>query len=227
MVERIAWEEFTRRFRWNQGEHVTAIAPTGAGKTTLFLELARLRKYNLFLGTKIDDPMYRKLIRRGFRRVDSIDDVRPWDENVLLWPKQQGTIPETMLHQRERFREAFNTIVKQGAWTLWVDESKYMAEHLGLKRELTYALEQLRSIKATIISGAQRPVFLPLSTLSNSSHVFLWKTPLDTDAKRLADIGGVDAKEVAAAAQSLGAHEFLYIHTRGTESDMVRSQVGK
>jgi hypothetical protein len=38
-------------------------------------------------------------------------------------------------------------------------------------------------------------------------------------------VGGVDTKEIAKIAPTLGAHEFLYIHTRGTESEMIRSQV--
>jgi hypothetical protein len=121
--------------------------------------------------------------------------------------------------------EALNVIVQQKSWTVWLDEVKYIAQFLGLAGEVTYCLEQLRSINATIICGAQRPAWLPLSVLSNSSHVFIWKTTFTDDAKRLADIGGVDSKEVAALAKTLDRHEFLYIHTRGTEARILRSEV--
>ena len=130
-----------------------------------------------------------------------------------------------MIAQRAAFQDAFNFIVAQRAWTVWVDESKYIAEMLKLKTELTFCLEQLRSIDATVICGAQRPAFLPLSVLSNSSHIFMWKTTLDTDAKRLGDIGGVDAREVMSIAKTLDRHEFLYIRTRGTDAKIIRSQV--
>ena len=35
-IERVPWNSFLKTFDWKQGEHVAAIAPTGAGKTTLF-----------------------------------------------------------------------------------------------------------------------------------------------------------------------------------------------
>lgn len=224
MVDHIPWDTFKQRFRWTVGEHVTAIAPTGAGKTTLFKALADYRKYSLFFGTKMDDPLYRDLMKKGFRRIDTVSDIKGYDEKLLLWPKPQKTILETRAHQSQVFRDALNAIVKHGGWTVWFDEAKYMVQQLRLGDELTFAYEQLRSINATIISGAQRPAFLPLSALSNASHVFLWKSNLDTDAKRLADIGGIDAKAIAHEARTLGSHEFLYIHTRGTQTELARSQ---
>lgn len=224
----ISWADFRARFRWSQGEHVAAIAPTGAGKTTLFKSLIPYRKHNLFFGTKVDDSAYRDLIRKqGFRRVESIADARPWDNNILLWPKQRKNINETIFSQRAAFQDALNTVVKQGAWAVWVDEAKYLSEFLHLKTELTFALEQLRSINATVISGAQRPSYIPPSVLSNSTHVFLWKTTHDEDAKRLADVGGIDSKVVAQAAKTLDRHEFIYIQSRGTQGQIFRTQINE
>lgn len=225
MVERVSWNDFKQQFRWKQGEHVAAIAPTGAGKTTLMSELMAYRRYNIMFGTKPADKMYDEILKKGFRRIESIHDVKPWDEKVLLWPYQRESIKATTMAQRDAFMDALNIIVKQRSWTVWMDEVKYIAQFLGLSGEVTYCLEQLRSIDATIICGAQRPAWLPLSVLSNSSHVFIWKTTFNDDAKRLADIGGVDSKEVAALAKTLDKHEFLYIHTRGTEARILRSEV--
>lgn len=225
MLEHTPWEQLKREFRWRQGEHLAAIAPTGAGKTTLFSELMPYRKYNIMFGTKPADSTYDKILKQGYVRIESVSEIRSYHKNYLLWPRQRKTIPETLIAQREAFQDAFNFIVAQRAWTVWVDESKYIAEMLKLKTELTFCLEQLRSIDATVICGAQRPAFLPLSVLSNSSHIFMWKTTLDTDAKRLGDIGGVDAREVMSIAKTLDRHEFLYIRTRGTDAKIIRSQV--
>lgn len=228
LSERVQWEDFQRRFRWNQGEHLTAIAPTGAGKTTLFENLMPYRKYSIMLGTKPEDPLYRSIIRRhGYVRVQSIHEVKPWMDKILLWPKQQGTIELTMRAQKKAFMDALDVIVTHGGWTVWVDECKYISEMLHLRTQLTYCLEQLRSINATVICGAQRPAWLPLSVLSSSSHAFLWKSTYRDDAKRLADIGGVDAKAISAELATLGKHEFLYVHTRGTDARVLRSQVGR
>lgn len=225
MFETQSWAELKAGFRWAQGEHLAAIAPTGAGKTTLFSEIMPFRKWNIMFGTKPADKTYDKILKQGYIRIESVKEIRSYHRNYLLWPRQRKTIQETLLAQRAAFNEAFDFIVAQKAWTVWVDESKYIAEMLKLRTELTYCLEQLRSINATVICGAQRPAFLPLSVLSNSSHIFMWKTTLDTDAKRLGDIGGIDAKQVMAEAKTLDRHEFLYIRTRGVEARVIRSQV--
>lgn len=220
------WAEFKSKFRWGQGEHLAAMAPTGAGKTTLFSELMQYRGYNLMFGTKRDDKTYEEILRKpGWRRVESIHDIKPWDKNVLLWPQMRRTIPEHVMLQQATFRDALDVVVKQKAWTVWIDEAKYLSEFLKLRNELTYCLEQLRSVNATIICGAQRPAYVSPSVLSNSSHVFLWKTTNRNDLQRLSDVGGIDAKEVSNELKMLGKFEFLYIQTRGTEAKVIRSQV--
>jgi hypothetical protein len=226
-IPALPWADFVNRFRWRQGEHVAAVAPTGAGKTTLLLELIPLRRHSIFFGTKPDDPLYHKLVNKhGFRRVESIDEMRSYDERILLWPKPvKNDIRATMRKQQHAFAAAINMIISQGGWTAWLDESKYMAENLGLKQLLTYLLEQSRSIKVTVICGGQRPAWLPASTLPNSTHLFLWKSNKREDAQRLADVGGIDAKMITEQLKTLDEHEFIYIKSRGTSSQVVRSQV--
>lgn len=225
MFDPVPWDEFKRSFRWHQGEHVTAVAPTGAGKTTLFSELMPYRKYNIMFGTKPADDTYNRILRNGYKRIESMAEIRSFHNNYILWPSQRKTIEETMINQRRVFLEAMDTIVAEKAWTVWVDESKYISEMLKLKTQLTYCLEQLRSIKATVICGAQRPAFLPMSALSSATHIFMWKSTLDADKKRLADIGGINVREVSNELETLDEHEFLYIKTRGVNAKVLRSQV--
>lgn len=225
MIEHVSWEKFITKFRWTQGEHVTAIAPPGAGKTTLFEALIPYRGYNVIFGTKPADPLYNRIIKNGFRRVESFSDIKSFDRNVLLWPRMAKTIPESIEKQREAFRLALDTIVKQGGWSVWLDESKYIAEMLGLRKEISFCVDQLRSNNSSVICGAQRPAWLPPSVLANASHVFLWKSTNRDDQIKLADIGGIDAKVVREEAKSLNRHEFIYIKTRGVNSRMVISQV--
>lgn len=224
-MEPTTWADFKRQFIWNQGEHVAIVGPTGAGKTTLVRELLPYRKASLILGTKIDDPQYHNLIKSGFKRVQTVRDIRPGEHKILLWPKQGKDILETEVIQKKAIREALNAVIRQKAWTVVFDEAKYISEHLGLKRELTFCLEQLRSIKSTIICGVQRPTWIPPSTLPNSTHVFIWKTTDINDARKLAEIGGVDAHDVRDVARSLDDFEFLYIRSRGTNTKIIRTQV--
>lgn len=225
MIERVTWQEFTARFRWKQGEHLTLIAPSGAGKTTVERALLGYRGYNVFFGTKPADVLYEQIIRSGFVRVESLRDIRSFDRNVMLWPRYTGSIDETMEKQRIAFKEALDIIVKQGAWAVWLDESKYLAEQLGLSKSIKFCVNQLRSNKSSIICGAQRPAWVPPDVLSNASHIFLWKTTKRGDLLTLSDIGGIDAQMVKDTLKTLGNHEFLYIYTRGVNSRMVISQV--
>ena len=176
-------------------------------------------------GTKPADPLYNRLIKSGFRRVERFSDIRSFDKNVLLWPKMRKTIPETISSQREAFQSALDQIVIQGGWAVWVDESKYVAEMLGLRKEISFCVDQLRSNNSSVICGAQRPAWLPPSVLTNASHVFIWKSTNREDQIKLADIGGIDAKAVRDEARALGRHEFIYVKTRGVSSKMVISQV--
>lgn len=224
-VETVPWEQFKQRLVWRQGEHVAMIGPTGVGKTTLMRELLPLRKYSIVFGTKKRDELYRKIERSGYKRVESFSEIRPWDNKILLWPRHEATITATLNKQRERFRSALDSVANQGGWSVWFDECKYMAEMLGLGRQLTFCQEQLRSNGGTNVSGAQRPVWLPRSVLANASHVYLWRTTDRDDAKRLADMGGIDSRALMREAMTLGKHEFIHVHTRGTESRMTRSEV--
>lgn len=227
-IEIVSWEDFKRRFRWRQGEHVAVMAPTGAGKTTLIREILPVRSHVIFLGTKKKDKLYDAIIRHdGYERVQSFSDIKPWMKRVLLWPRHEATINATTNKQRARFQTAFDHIANQGGWTVIADEAKYMAEMLKLTPQLTFLQEQLRSNNGTNVSGAQRPFWLPRSVLSNASHVFLWKTTDADDLKRLSDIGGINKREIAKELSTLDKHEFVYIHTRGTTAETMRSQVRK
>lgn len=231
MSESVDWDEFERRFRWKQGEHIVAIAPTEAGKTTLMLKLLPYRGANLFFGTKLKDPAYDYMLQHmGYTRVDHLSEIRPWHSNkILLWPHLTAkTVRGNMQIQHDAFEEALNDIATKGKpWTLWLDEAKYAAENLGLKMPITYCVEQLRTVGGTVVCGGQRPAYLPKSVITNASHAFLWKSANRDDAQVLSDMGGIDARAVRDEMLTLGKHEMLYIHTRGTQSTVLRTEVKK
>ena len=226
MIERVPWEEFKRRFSWRQGEQVEIIGPTGSGKTPIIDAIKGFRTYNIFFGTKKSDPLYNRLIREGYRHIQDIREIKSYDSNnFILWPDFPGNIDDHVEVQRDTFKRALNRIVHEGGWTLTVDEAKYLSEFLGLSKQLSYCVDQLRSNNCSVVCAAQRPAWLPQSVLANATHVFLFKSTNRDDQIRLADVGGLDAAVVRDVARGLGDHEFIYVKTRGVNSNMVISQV--
>lgn len=228
MIERVTWEEFKRRFSWRQGEQVVLIGPPGAGKTTIIDAIKDYRTYNIFFGTKKADPLYNSLIREGYRHIQDVSEIKSYDSNnFMLWPKYPGRIEEHVDTQREVFRSAMDKIVDQGGWTLIVDEAKYLSEFLGLRKELSYCVDQLRSNGSSVVCGAQRPAWVPQSVLANATHVFVFKSTNRDDQIKLADVGGLDAEVVRDEARGLDEFEFIYVKTRGVKSNMVISTVSR
>lgn len=212
--KRIAWHEFIARYNWAQGEHTLGIAGTGQGKTTLWAQLTPRRKWNIVLGTKIKDPTYGDFLRQGFKRVQSIDEIRHGDRNILLWPDYHKTIGEYKARQRAVFRRAFDWVAAEGAWTVWNDEELYLCRQLGLTDEVAWFLTQGRSSGLTFVNGSQRPAWIPLESYNGSTHAFLSNSNEDGDAKRLADLGLVNSKELMHNLRQLHRYEFVYVNTR-------------
>lgn len=210
----IAWQEFLALFRWAQGEHVLTIAGTGQGKTTLLTQLVPYRKWNIVFGTKKTDKTYDKFLAQGFRHIQSVDEIRPWDKNLLLWPTYRTTIREFKARQRYTFQNAFDWVAGHGGWTVWNDEELYMCQDLKLTEEVTWFLGQARSSALTIINGSQRPAWIPVASYNGSTHAFLSNSNVDGDAKRLADLGLVHPRELLHNLKQLRRYEFVYVNTR-------------
>src|SRR5271170_5004112 len=72
----LKWDDFVNDFKakWQPGEHISVIAPTGAGKTTFVAGILGLRRYVLALDPKGGDETLAGL---RYRRLDT-------------WPGERG-----------------------------------------------------------------------------------------------------------------------------------------
>lgn len=213
-VHDLKWKLFYDGFSksWSQGEHVSLIGPTGQGKTTLALELLPIRQYVVALGTKPKDPTLTKLIReQGYTRIQAWGD-RKLQKRLLLWPRMGHE--RDIANQRKQFTIALNEMYREGRWSIYIDEARYMAEMLKMQTMLKLLWTQGRSSKLTIIAGAQRPAFVPPEIYDQSTHLFFWGDNDDINLKRIGGIGYLNSKMIRELVAGLNRYQVLYINSR-------------
>lgn len=228
-VEFVPWRQFRDGWSWRQGEHLTIVGPTGSGKTTAALALLspamRPAPYTAVFATKRRDPLLDDFGREGFIRLRdwSVPDPE-LTPRVLISPKLKGF--DSIAEQRRVFREALDSIFRQGGWTLYLDEARYITDYLGLSREVEVIWQQGRSHGVSVVAGAQRPRHVPLLAYDQATHLFFFHNVDEQSLRRLGELGGgVDAGVVREAVRLLPSHEMLYLNTDKGELTRTRVEV--
>lgn len=222
-VEFAPWADFVEGLRWKQGEHVSLIGPTGSGKTTLAHAILPKRKFVVVLATKPKDSTLSKLSGDGYQTI------RSWPEHVstdvspklILWPTMRR--PGDAKKQQREIGKALNEIFRQGGWTVFADELRYLSGTLRLSPLLELLWQQGRSLGVSLVGGTQRPAHVPLMLYDQATHLFFWRDNDEANLKRIGGIGFLDSKLVRDTVSELPQHETLYINTR--TGSLIRTQV--
>lgn len=228
--EFVPWDDFYRLMKWRQGEHVTVLAPTEGGKTTLMLNLlAPVGKrpkrdgFVIVAATKRRDEQIDSLKHRGFYETRGMDYML-WDRTKHLFRPPLESLSD--LGQQREFARLLETVFRQGRITLYADEVRYLTDTLRLRRHMEILWLQGRALRITIIAGTQRPAWVPLEAYSQAKHLFFGRSTDERDLKRVSDIGGgIDRDVLRRDIRRLPMFQFLYVNTKTDE--MCRTQVPK
>jgi len=220
---RVPWDIFIRdKFRWNQGEHVALIGPTGQGKTTLLTNLLPLHPYVVVFATKPRDESMDRLIRTGYLPIKrwQMLDARDYPRRVL-WPDAAQL--DSVMQQKQVFHEAFLRIYREGGWTVAIDELWYVNNVLKLEMDVKLYLLQARALGISLLAATQRPAWVPLEIYDQSTHLFFWRDNDETNLRRLSGISFRSADLIRSIVSDLERFQVLYINTRTGEMYRTRS----
>jgi hypothetical protein len=222
-------EFIAQRFDYRAGQHVTIMAPTDCGKTTLLYQLlqrvARPSLPAVVLVMKPKDETVTALAKTlEARRAYSWPPVMRrgpmgwWSAKpraYTVWPRHTFDPDVDDANMHGVFRAAIRDSYRRGDRILVADEVAGLAVDLGLGRDLGAVWTRGRSMKCGLWSASQRPAFVPLHAYSQAEHLFLHHDPDLRSRKRYSEIGGVDPKMILAVTADLPKHHYLYLGRTG------------
>lgn len=212
-METLSYDEYLNfmQSKWKLGEHIGVVAPTGAGKSYIVRDLLMLKRHAVVIATKSKDKTLDRYIKEdGFFRIDHWPPE--WfQHHVLVWKsaKELGEYRP----QQALIYTVMNDIYKRGGYVLYFDDLYYVAETLKLKSPVQMLYTQVRSGGVSLISSMQRPRWVPLEAVSQSTYLLVGRIRDEYDIERAAAGMGINKKALIAALSQLQEYEFLLLQS--------------
>lgn len=211
----MTWPNFLDWFKkkWEVGEHVALVGPTGAGKTVYVVNILPLRKYVIALDAKGGDESLELLVKHGFvysewplsnKQWRDVEEGKPC--RVIIGAGIQSLEDLPLLKQEiaTALRDAYN----QKRWTVYIDELQLVADRrlMNLSANVEVNLIAARNRGVSIVSSFQRPAHVPRSASEMSTWFIVFYTRDRDTVDRLAEMAGRPTPEIRGMIQGLSPY---------------------
>lgn len=205
---------------WEPGQHLSVIAPTGAGKTTFVGGLLQLRRYVLALDPKGGDSTltglgYPRLSTwpgdKKLQRLVANNDEDGKPSRYIVGPRVHDA--DDLVTLRNVTKEAMDGAFNMGCWTVYADELQILTDNrmMNLRKEADRMLIAARDKGLSFVSSYQAPSWVTPHAAKMSTWCAVSYTR-DTDVvNRLAEILGRPKPEIRGAIAGLDKYTWIMV----------------
>lgn len=212
------WDQFARWFRsaWTPGQHITMVAPTGEGKTTLGYGLMAMRRYVVALDIKGGDET---LAAFGYRRIPVWPGKRKFIRMVREDERQHRPsryvvgLPvidsrEAKVKQHRSIAACLNDLYELGRVTLYNDELQVTCDQRMMNLSGAYAniLVAARSRRLSAVQSAQGDSWIIGEAKTQPSWLAIGHTMNRTMQTDLAKLTGRSVPSIRGLINALPRH---------------------
>ena len=192
--------------KWEPGQHVAYVGPTGTGKTTAAVTMLKPRKYVLALDPKGGDDTLRKL---GYPRLTTWPPPRSFWKDVEEGKPMRRIVgpicrrPEDFALVGPIMNRCLDDVFAAGGFTLYVDELEIAARFMKMAAKIELFLIAARNKGISVVTSFQRPAYVP-TTASSQTTWFCCFYTRDTDViGRLGEMAGRPKHEMRGIVRGL------------------------
>ncbi len=222
-VEGLTPDEFKLWLKktWEPGEHWAVVAPTGEGKSTFILELAKSRRYVLGLDIKGGDQT---LSKTGWPRVNTWPLPYKFKHEMREKEKLRVLIGGTdrtrkgRTERRNLLRRVLEDLMADKGWTVLCPDLMALTHRdLGqAEAEMRELLILARDANVSIVTDWQRPANVPVEAGDQATYMAVGYTRDRRAVERLSEMMGRNFAELRGAMNGLAdfPHGFLIVSRR-------------
>jgi hypothetical protein len=250
LVVGMTWPQFLEhmRIRWEPGQHIAMIGPTGEGKSTFAGGLLSLRDYVLAFDPKGEDTT---LSATGYERVLKLPNEIDWQERLFRsqharqWDRIHTDIaegrpaklivggPSRTVEQDTRnqslMHRAFQYAREAGGWTVYVDEFELISSQrqFNLGKWVERMLISARSEGTSVVTSFQAAAWVSKHATRQARMTVMWPTGDRDMIKAVAASMGRDWRQVAAAVDELPQYHVVVIPRGKTGGPLICTSAPK